>query len=103
MAVRFGPIPEKKIPKERLQEVVEQEYVLAKEIFDTLSDTDQYNTVVKCVSHGSKNIAQIRESADYLVVVFHDNTIVIGSKDVFQFQIKREKTTKKSQELTILQ
>ncbi len=99
--MKFGPLPGKEIPKERLQEVVEQEYVLAKEIFDKLPDADQHEVVVKCISHENKEVAQIRESVDYLVVVFHDDTITIGSKKEFQFQISREKKSKTSRELVL--
>ena len=104
--MKFGALPEQKmlvVPKERLQEVVEQEYLLAKKAFEGLPNADLYEAVVLCISHGSKKVAQIKESVDYLVVIFHDDTIVVASKNMFEFQIKRKKKISKSRELFIPQ
>jgi len=98
MTVKFGPPPTKVLPKECLAEIVEQEYLLAKETFDKLPCADQYETVVK---YEFEHIAQIKASVDHLVLILHSDRIVIGRKEDFLFEIKREKKGEKSKSLFI--
>ena len=86
-----------------MKDIIYRHYLFVKEIFEKLENADKHEIVVKCISHGSKEVAQICENGDFLSVTFHDDTVIIGATSRFQFQINREKKAGKPKALIISQ